>query len=1132
MKQVVQIKRFFTTLLILWSSMGVAQEIEFKKLSSPDGGNFGYMITGITQDYHGNMWFTTKQGLYKYNGNQITGYQNNPLNTNSISSNNLESIFADNDGSIWIGTLGKGLDKLDPKTGVFTHFQHDPENLGSISNDTITTILRDNLGDLYIGTHQGLNKYNAETNQFTHFKHDVQDPKSISNNQVRVLHESEDGTIWVGTGSPYADNGGGPEDGGFNKFDKESETFTRYLYDDEDVSTLGNNKISAIYEDDEGVLWIGTARNMIHKMNQAKGTFERLTYDPKFPENLGFPESDTGISDYEHITFITQDSSGEFWYGTVENGIYYFDSEQSKIIQHQNSELHVNGFESEGAWSVYNSRDGILWLGGIDQGDIFSVNPNKIVINHVPIEMGVNEFYEASNGDLWIGGDGHLLVKKKNGKIVNRNVKDLEPTFEHDNWYSEIQEDKQGNIWVGGFNGLNRWDKDNNEFIQYYNTSDENSIPPNHMVTSFLGDSEDNLWLGTVNGLNYFDTKTAKFSRFFLNKRDTTTVGYNIVSKIFMDKTSRLWAGMFNGGGLYLYDTDLNTGKKYLGSLDINSLYQDQSGLLWIGSSAGLFWYDEQDDSFVKFSNAFLIGGISFVASIQEDDEQNLWVGSDVGLVQINPDRDQISIFGYDSGLNSYSFHWDASYKDSKGRLYFGNDEGYFLIDPKAINDQMKAPEIRITGFSLADEEITIDPNGPLKESLSEAVEIKLEHDQNVFSFDFTIVDYTNPEKNRIIYYLENHDENWSGSNSENRAYYFNIPPGNYTFHIKGSNGYGPWAEKQIQIIISPPWWKSLWAYVLYVILLALSIFTFDRFMRQRLIRIERERSREKELEQAKEIEKAYTKLKSTQSQLVQSEKMASLGELTAGIAHEIQNPLNFVNNFSEVNTELLMEMKEEIEKKNYKEVSEIADDVIVNQEKINRHGKRADAIVKGMLQHSRTTSGQKELTDINALTDEFLRLAYHGLRAKDKTFNAKMETQFDSSLGKVNIVAQDVGRVILNLINNAFYAVNDRKKQKEEGYEPTVIAATKKFDQHLEIIITDNGNGIPPEIEDKIFQPFFTSKPTGEGTGLGLSLSYDIVKAHGGELKVETKRTSPEYSENRDAGTSFTIILPIGYMN
>src|SRR5688572_1354731 len=253
-------------------------------------------------------------------------------------------------------------------------------------------------------------------------------------------------------------------------------------------------------------------------------------------------------------------------------------------------------------------------------------------------------------------------------------------------------------------------------------------------------------------------------------------------------------------------------------------------------------------------------------------------------------------------------------------------------------------------------------------------------------------------------------------------------------------------------------------------------------------------------------IEKAYGELKSTQAQLIQQEKMASLGELTAGIAHEIQNPLNFVNNFSDVNKELLIEMNEEIDKGNLGEVRSIAKDVIDNEEKINHHGKRADAIVKGMLQHSRSSSGQKESTDINALADEYLRLAYHGLRAKDKSFNATMKTDFDSSIGKINIIPQDIGRVVLNLINNAFYAVDERKRKIGDGYEPTVSVSTKKEKDKVEIKVKDNGNGIPQRVLDKIFQPFFTTKPTGQGTGLGLSLSYHIVKAHGGELKVETK--------------------------
>jgi signal transduction histidine kinase len=254
------------------------------------------------------------------------------------------------------------------------------------------------------------------------------------------------------------------------------------------------------------------------------------------------------------------------------------------------------------------------------------------------------------------------------------------------------------------------------------------------------------------------------------------------------------------------------------------------------------------------------------------------------------------------------------------------------------------------------------------------------------------------------------------------------------------------------------------------------------------------------------ELKESLDNLKATQSQLIQSEKMASLGELTAGIAHEIQNPLNFVNNFSEVNDELLKELKEAAEKGNLEDVKAIAKDIGFNSEKINHHGKRADAIVKGMLQHSRTSSGQKEPTDINELADEYLRLAYHGLRAKDKSFNAITKTEFDNSIGKIKVVPQDLGRVILNLINNAFYAVSEKAKQNIGGYEPTVTVGTAKQNGKVEIKVTDNGNGIPQKVLDKIFQPFFTTKPTGQGTGLGLSLSYDIVKAHGGELKLETK--------------------------
>jgi signal transduction histidine kinase len=305
--------------------------------------------------------------------------------------------------------------------------------------------------------------------------------------------------------------------------------------------------------------------------------------------------------------------------------------------------------------------------------------------------------------------------------------------------------------------------------------------------------------------------------------------------------------------------------------------------------------------------------------------------------------------------------------------------------------------------------------------------------------------------------------------------------------------------------------------------------------------------SKNKELERqvferTQQLNESLEILKSAQSQLIQSEKMASLGELTAGIAHEIQNPLNFVNNFSEVNTELIDEMKEEIEKGNLEKAKAIANDIADNEKMINNHGKRADAIVKGMLQHSRISNGVKVPTDINALADEYLRLAYHGLRAKNKSFNATLKTDFDKSIGNINIIPQDIGRVILNLINNAFYAcaerrllseaetnrsaVNEKKHNRlvNNFYEPYVSIITKKLADKVLVSINDNGSGIPQKLLDKIFQPFFTTKPTGQGTGLGLSLSYDIVKAHGGELKVESELNT---ADANSVNTRFTIVLP-----
>jgi signal transduction histidine kinase len=333
-------------------------------------------------------------------------------------------------------------------------------------------------------------------------------------------------------------------------------------------------------------------------------------------------------------------------------------------------------------------------------------------------------------------------------------------------------------------------------------------------------------------------------------------------------------------------------------------------------------------------------------------------------------------------------------------------------------------PFVRISNFLLNNVPVLPSAQGILSAPLMQTKKIHLSYNQNTFSFEFSNIDFISEHEDiRLLYMLQNYDNTWRKAGDERIAYYFNLPAGKYIFKVKAFNAAGVAAEQDIDVIIAPPWWRTWWAYTIFALIFAGLLWGFVAY-RSRILKREKKELEEKVEYRTAQLNQSLQNLKATQGQLVQSEKMASLGELTAGIAHEIQNPLNFVNNFSDVNAELIDEAEQQIDKGNVSEAKTILNNVRENEQKINHHGKRADAIVKGMLQHSRTGSATKEPSDINRLADEYLRLAYQGFRARDKSFNATYSTEFDNGIGKVNIVPQEIGRVILNLINNAFYAV------------------------------------------------------------------------------------------------------------
>jgi signal transduction histidine kinase/ligand-binding sensor domain-containing protein len=1122
------------SILLVNASPVNSQQINISRVSL-SGGILTGIIIGITQDPKGYMWFITgATGLYRYDGYHTLSYKHQPLNPNSIASDRIECIAADSTGNIWLGTFGKGLDRFDPVTLVFTHFTHDPKNDQSLISDSVKAIIQDHEGFLWIGTIAGLDRMDPKTGKLIHFRNNATDLTSLSNNEIRALYEDHQHNIWVGTGSPFFGDNPSRNHGGLNRFDRRTGKFTRYMNDPKNTHSLIDNRVRVIFEDSRGTFWVGTAGDGLHTMDRETGIFERHLYDPAHPEKLSRPplKKDFNFAD-DHITFINEDVTGAIWIGTFEGGLNRYDPKSQKIKFFASLNDSVAGIKDPTGWWGYPSNDGLLWVSTWNK-NLFQLNPYQKKIPHYDLQDAANSIYQETPGLYWIGTDHSGLIR--DDRILGRQQKFLHDPLNHSSISSNgvfvIRRNKKGNFWIGTATGLDLFDPKTQTFTNYNHDQNNKSSLGDNIIMSLYVDAEDNLWVGTVTGLDYMNTKTGMFTHYQVDKKYGNSPEI-YVNSILEDRKGRLWVGTFYGAGLNQLDLSTGKFKNYFAEKSItSSIFEDSDGTIWVGTNDGLYRFNPSSDSFFHFINPESGASMETVYNILEDDKKNLWIVTSNELIRLNPARNKTIRFGKSQGVDQLNFAWGDNGGGGSGKeIFFGDQTGYYVFQPELLTINNRPPQILLENFRLAGQAAQYNMNDFMTQPLWKTKEINLAYNQNIFSFDLLAIHYSNPKDNRITYMLENYDNTWRESGVDQRAYYFNVPSGKYTLRMKAANGNGVWTERDIKITVTPPWWRTWWAYTLFAALFAGSIWAFI-FYRSRNLKRHNKQLEEKVKQRTNDLNQSLEELKATQKQLIQQEKMASLGELTAGIAHEIQNPLNFVNNFSEVNTELTDELKEELNKINIpssekSQIESIVDDISQNQQKINHHGKRADAIVKSMLQHSRSSTGKKEPTAINALADEYLRLSYHGLRAKDKSFNAIMQTNFDESIDKINIVPQDIGRVLLNLFNNAFYSVNEKKgplppeggKKNPQEYQPTVSVSTNRIGDRVEIRVRDNGNGIPQKVLDKIFQPFFTTKPTGQGTGLGLSLSYDIIKAHGGELKVETKEGE---------GAEFIIQLPL----
>ena len=1064
-----------------------------------DQGLQSQWVSSMLQDKDGYLWIgTAGGGVSRYDGKSFVLY----TTQNGLLNNDVRSIFQDSKGNFWFGHIRSGVSHFDGKT--FTTYSKTEGLAGTF----VWKIIEDKAGNIWMATNGGVSKLEPSKDNAGGNFINYTTNEGLSNNDVSSVLEDKSGNLWFTTFG-----------GGVNKFDARQndevglgKSFIHFTT----KQGLANDSVNCIMQDKAGALWFGTSRG-VSKFDG--NTF--INFPIQFPTANGLSNND--------VTNIIEDKFGHIWFGTRGSGVCKYDGKNFICIS-EGEGLSFNFIPQN---CILEDRSGQLWIGTAGAG-LNRINTS--IFQHFTKSDGladnfVTAAYRDRKDKLWFNS---ITTIHKYDEAGQKNNIIQYPI----NYAFATYEDKEGNMWFGTTRGLIKYD---GKSYYRFGTAEGISVPD---VRSILQDSRGHLWFGGNGGgiTRYEPPKDGKSAAFF---HYTETEGFisRGTNTIVEDKKGNLWFTNGVGIGVTKYtpakDGQSGTFVHYTAAeglpSGVNNILEDKNGYIWLATLNGLIRYEPYKQGHSgTFTNFTSSQGLTMnsVGSMVEDKTGVLWITRRNGLSKF--DGKTFLNFTTAEGLSNNIL--SRAVEDKDGNLWiptYGGGVNKMMKDSYKPSQQPPVVSLRQLYINEALPAYLNSSDSSIQKIKFDSVQLyenypinpKIPSNQNHLGFQYSAMDWHAPTKIKYSFRLLGLDNKWSNPSAETLADYRNLPDGKFIFQVRAIGESGEWSKSfDYAFTILPPWWKTWWAYTIYALLFlgALRIFSL---WRERRLRKEKEVLQHKVEERTSELKQSLENLKSTQSQLIQSEKMASLGELTAGIAHEIQNPLNFVNNFSEVNTELIDEMKEELKAGKTEDAINLADDIKANNEKIAFHGKRADSIVKGMLQHSRSGSSQKEPTDINNLLDECMRLSFHGMRAKDKSFNAKMDTSFDNNLGSINIVSQDIGRVFLNLFTNAFYSVMQKKKNASadpagENYSPEISASTKKEGNKVIITVSDNGNGIPQKVVDKIFQPFFTTKPTGEGTGLGLSMSYDIItKGHGGELKVETKEG--EFAQ-------FTIILPI----
>ncbi len=1077
--------------------------MNIKYLDVEQGMNSSF-VQAILEDSHGNLWFGTGGGgVSMYNGETFTHY----TEKEGLSNNQVWSILEDKNGNLWFGTWGGGVCMYNGES--FTHFT---EKEG-LSNNRIRSIMTDRFGDLWFGTWGGgMSRYDGEA-----IMH-LTENEGLSNNYVQSMLEDHNGNLWFGT-----------RDAGVSRFD--GATFTYFTEKD----GLSDNNVLAILEDSQGNFWFGTRDGGVNKYDGL--TFTHLTEK----EGLGSNE----------VNSIFEDSRGNLWFSTVGAGVSMYDG---KTITHFTDK---QGLSNNNVNAIIEDNRGNLWF-GTDYGGVSMYNSESFT--HLTSKEGfgygrVRSIFEDSHGQLWFGNwDGGLSMF--DGEIIRLYTKQQGFT---DYNVLAIFEDSHGNLWFGTeLGGVILYD---GQTCTHFTT--EEGLSSNN-IRFILEDSDGNMWFGTYRGgATRYDGLT------FTHFTEREGMNNNYVISILEDTQKNLWFGTFGGGvSRFNGDTFMHfTEKEGLSNNNVMSLLEDSRGLLWFGTyGGGVNIYD--GDSIIQITEN---EGLSdnTVQSLLEDENGNVWISTEKGLnmVIVGPDifsgeyEPVIHTYNLQDGLKGMDFLLNRALLDSKNRIWWGNSQSLVILDMNNFKIPDEPPSVQMSHIEinqqfadyrqLADSSKTEYKFDGVARFYNYPLNLELPYSDNHLSFHFSAIDWSAPHKIMYSYKMEGLKGNWSIPASEAKADYRSLPHGTYTFKVRAIGEAQKWSDPfEYRFTINPPWWDTWVARACYVLILSLIVLGFLRWRTARLKKQHKEleaevanatnriKEQKEEVEsqrdeiaktnealekQKRELEHTLGNLKMTQSQLIQSEKMASVGVLTAGIAHELNNPINFVHgsvnplrrDMDEVFS-IIKKYEEVIASKKldgeFKDVQALKDKLdyyfLINEivnllEGIEEGAIRSSKIIKGLRSFSRLDKEECQLYDIHEGIDSSLILLENKLK---KRIRVKKEY---GNLGEIECFPSKLNQVILNILTNSIQAIEG----KGEITIQTISSATI-----IKIIIKDTGKGISPEVKEHIFEPFFTTKDVGKGTGLGLSISFGIIEQHKGNIDVISEPGK---------GTEFIISLP-----